>query len=81
MLLVTEVCFFHNHKIEKESLCLDEWVKMSAKRGWNLISKAYQASFKISLDDVHYGPISSGETELEFCRWVESVCRSLVRVL
>lgn len=44
---------------------------MSAKSGWNRISKAYQASVKISLDDVHYGPISPGETELELLGDVE----------
>ncbi|PIX31476.1 class I SAM-dependent methyltransferase, partial [Candidatus Bathyarchaeota archaeon CG_4_8_14_3_um_filter_42_8] len=38
---------------------------MSAKRGWNIISKDYQSSVRISLDDVHYGPISSGEKELK----------------
>lgn len=37
---------------------------MSAKKGWNTISKAYQESVRISLEDVHYGPISPGEKEL-----------------
>lgn len=37
---------------------------MSAKKGWNTISKLYQKTVRISLDDVHYGPISPGESEL-----------------
>ena len=37
---------------------------MSAKKGWNVISKSYQRKTRISLDDVHYGPISAGEREL-----------------
>lgn len=37
---------------------------MSAKEGWNAISKIYQQKSKISLEDVHYGPISPGESEL-----------------
>ena len=38
---------------------------MSAERGWNTIAKDYQSSVRISLDDVHYGPISPGEKELK----------------
>ncbi|TET62656.1 class I SAM-dependent methyltransferase [Candidatus Bathyarchaeota archaeon] len=38
---------------------------MSAKEGWNIISEAYQDSVRISLEDVHYGPISPGEKELK----------------
>jgi ubiquinone/menaquinone biosynthesis C-methylase UbiE len=38
---------------------------MSAKKGWNLISRNYQKKTRISLEDVHYGPISAGETELK----------------
>ena len=38
---------------------------MSAKKGWNAISRSYQAKTAISLDDVHYGPISPGESELK----------------
>jgi len=38
---------------------------MSAKKGWNTIAKDYQSSVRISLDDVHYGPISPGERELK----------------
>ncbi len=38
---------------------------MSAKKGWNTISKSYQAETSISLEDVHYGPISPGESELK----------------
>jgi ubiquinone/menaquinone biosynthesis C-methylase UbiE len=37
---------------------------MSAKRGWNVISRGYQEKTRISLEDVHYGPISAGESEL-----------------
>jgi len=44
---------------------------MSAKRGWNIISKDYQSSVRISLDDVHYGPISPGEKELKLLGEVE----------
>lgn len=39
-------------------------MKHSSKTGWNIISKSYQARTRISLDDVHYGPISAGEREL-----------------
>jgi len=38
---------------------------MSARNGWNIISKSYQAKTIISLEDVHYGPISPGESELK----------------
>ena len=38
---------------------------MSAKKGWNIISKSYQEETRISLEDVHYGPISPGESELK----------------
>lgn len=37
---------------------------MLAKKGWDVISKSYQQKSKISLEDVHYGPISPGESEL-----------------
>ena len=33
--------------------------------GWNIISKGYQKKIRISLEDVHYGPISPGESELK----------------
>ncbi len=36
-----------------------------AKRGWNIISRSYQKKTKISLEDVHYGPISPGESEFK----------------
>jgi SAM-dependent methyltransferase len=39
-------------------------MKHSSKTGWNLLSKSYQTRTRISLDDVHYGPISAGEREL-----------------
>jgi ubiquinone/menaquinone biosynthesis C-methylase UbiE len=38
---------------------------MSARKGWNIISRDYQKKTLISLEDVHYGPISSGELELK----------------
>jgi ubiquinone/menaquinone biosynthesis C-methylase UbiE len=38
---------------------------MSAKKGWNIISRSYQQKTKISLKDVHYGPISAGERKLK----------------
>jgi ubiquinone/menaquinone biosynthesis C-methylase UbiE len=44
---------------------------MSAKRGWNTIAKDYQSSVRISLDDIHYGPISPGEKELKLLGEVE----------
>jgi ubiquinone/menaquinone biosynthesis C-methylase UbiE len=37
---------------------------MSAKEGWNIISESYQEHERISLEDVHYGPISPGESDL-----------------
>jgi len=37
---------------------------MLNKIGWNIISSKYQQHTRISLDDVHYGPISPGEKEL-----------------
>jgi ubiquinone/menaquinone biosynthesis C-methylase UbiE len=39
--------------------------KMSARAGWNIISIAYQGKTRISLEDVHWGPISAGESELK----------------
>lgn len=38
---------------------------MSAKEGWNTIAKGYQEKTQISLEDVHYGPISPGEIEFK----------------
>lgn len=38
---------------------------MLAKKGWNIISRSYQKKTKISLEDVHYGPIAQGESELK----------------
>ncbi len=46
-------------------------MKMSAKKGWNIISKDYQASVRISLEDVHYGPMAPGEKELRLLGDVE----------
>lgn len=42
-----------------------EMSRMLAKKGWNIISRSYQEKTKISLEDVHYGPISPGESELK----------------
>lgn len=38
---------------------------MSARKGWNIISRSYQEKTRISITDVHYGPISPGESELK----------------
>lgn len=38
---------------------------MSAKKGWDIISRSYQWKTRISIEDVHYGPISAGERELK----------------
>ena len=39
-------------------------VKKAIQAGWDDMSYSYQAETRISLDDVHYGPISPGEREL-----------------
>ena len=39
-------------------------VKRAIQAGWDDMSDSYQAETRISLDDVHYGPISPGEREL-----------------
>jgi len=39
--------------------------EMLAKKGWDIISRSYQETTRISLEDVHYGPISPGESELK----------------
>lgn len=39
-------------------------MKRSPRTGWNIISENYQHKARISLEDVHYGPISPGESEL-----------------
>ncbi|UCD97094.1 MAG: class I SAM-dependent methyltransferase [Candidatus Bathyarchaeota archaeon] len=44
---------------------------MSARDGWNLISKAYQNNIRVSLEDVHYGPASPGEREMKLLGNVE----------
>lgn len=46
--------------------------QMLAKKGWNIISRSYQEETRISLDDVHYGPVSPGETELKLLGDVKS---------
>ena len=38
---------------------------MSVKKGWNIISKEYQNSVRISVDNVHYGPLAPGDKELK----------------
>ena len=45
---------------------------MLTKRGWNIISRSYQEKTRISLEDVHYGPISPGESELKLLGDVKS---------
>jgi SAM-dependent methyltransferase len=42
-----------------------KFLKPSARDGWNIISESYQLKARISLEDVHYGPISAGESELK----------------
>lgn len=37
---------------------------MLAKKGWDTIAQSYQKKTQISLEDVHYGPISPGESQL-----------------
>jgi SAM-dependent methyltransferase len=37
---------------------------MLARKGWNIIARDYLKKTRISLEDVHYGPISPGESEL-----------------
>ena len=32
--------------------------------GWEQIAKAYQARYKISTDDIHFGPMCPGNSEL-----------------
>ena len=39
-------------------------IKRAIQAGWDEMSELYQAETRISLDDVHYGPISPGEREL-----------------
>jgi len=39
-------------------------IEILAKKGWNVISRSYQKETRISLEDVHYGPISPGESKL-----------------
>ncbi len=34
------------------------------RRGWNAVAASYQAERRISLSDVHYGPLAAGEREL-----------------
>ncbi len=35
------------------------------RRSWNALSKHYQRTHRIALDDIHYGPYSPGEKELQ----------------
>ena len=44
---------------------LSDDVKRAIQRGWDEMSGTYQSETRISLDDVHYGPISPGERELQ----------------
>jgi ubiquinone/menaquinone biosynthesis C-methylase UbiE len=41
-----------------------EHIKRSNQAGWDDMADSYQAETVISLDDVHYGPLSPGEREL-----------------
>ena len=41
-----------------------EHIKRSNQAGWDDMADSYQATTVISLDDVHYGPLSPGEREL-----------------
>jgi ubiquinone/menaquinone biosynthesis C-methylase UbiE len=38
---------------------------MSVEEGWDIISSSYQRRTSISLKDVHYGPMSAGESALK----------------
>jgi ubiquinone/menaquinone biosynthesis C-methylase UbiE len=42
----------------------DDEMTEQNRKGWNTISASYQASTRISTDDVHYGPLAPGEREL-----------------
>ncbi len=42
----------------------NERVKRAVRRGWDDMSTSYQAESRISLDDIHYAPLSPGEREL-----------------
>ena len=39
-------------------------IKKAIRAGWDDMSESYQAETQISLEDVHYGPISPGERDL-----------------
>ena len=41
-----------------------EHIKRSNQAGWDGMADSYQATTAISVDDVHYGPLSPGEREL-----------------
>lgn len=43
---------------------MSDRIKKAIQSGWNQMSDSYQAETRISLDDVHYGPLCPGETEL-----------------
>jgi len=51
---------------------------MLAKKGWNTISRSYQKKTKISLEDVHYGPISPDESELRLLGDVK--CKDVLEI-
>jgi ubiquinone/menaquinone biosynthesis C-methylase UbiE len=42
----------------------DQEASQRNRQGWDIISAHYQASRRISTDDVHYGPLAPGEQEL-----------------
>ena len=43
---------------------IGDHIKRANQKGWDGMSGSYQAETRISVDDVHYGPISPGEKEL-----------------
>ena len=58
----------------------DDHIKKAIQQGWDEMSEIYQSETRISLDDVHYGPISPGERELRLIgemggkRFLELAC-------
>ena len=39
-------------------------IKKAIQKGWDEMANSYQSQTRISVDDVHYGPLSPGEREL-----------------
>ena len=42
-----------------------DYIKKAIQDGWDEMSESYQAETRISLDDIHYGPLAPGEQELD----------------